>query len=131
MPSRGAPPTADLLAMALFPQGSEQPGLAASEVALSAPLTAIRLHGISITPRRRAALISVSGGPAVWVAQGAEGPGFSVESVGRRMVRLNIAGATQELRLYADEVAGTPAAPAGAPASDGAAVYPAGEPVGG
>lgn len=104
---RPAPATADLLAMALF---SSVTGAAELEVAAAqptGPAIGLRLHGISISPRRRAALISAGGGDAIWFSQGEEGPGFSVQSIDRRRVAVTVAGVAQELNLYPDQPAAT------------------------
>lgn len=79
---------------------------AAVSAALAAPLFAanaaevpVRLDGLSRTPRRAAALLSINGGPAQWLGQGATREGMTLVQVlstrvvidsrsGRRMVAL-------------------------------------------
>lgn len=94
-------PTADILAMAAFSSPSLAEGVAASQAPVQAP-TMLRLHGLSISPARRAALISVSGGDPVWLTQGAEGPGFQVVSIQRDRVTVSAMGTDRELRLFSD-----------------------------
>lgn len=107
---RSAPATADLLAMALFSSTSGGVEVDPAAVQPVAPATALRLHGISISPRRRAALISTGGGSAIWFAEGQEGAGFTVQSIDRRRVTVAVAGIAQELSLYPDQAdSGQPA----------------------
>lgn len=94
-------PTADILAMAIFSSPSLGDGVAVPQAPIQAP-TLLRLHGLSISPSRRAALISVSGGDPVWLTQGAEGPGFQVQSVQRDRVTVSAMGTDQVLRLFPD-----------------------------
>jgi hypothetical protein len=86
------------------PTGASSGG--AASAALSVPLFAastaeipVRLNGLSRTPRRAAALVSIDGGPSQWLSQGATRDGITLVQVlstrividsrsGRRMVAL-------------------------------------------
>lgn len=118
---RPTPATADLLAMALFSSTTGVPEADVAAAQPTGPALGLRLHGISISPRRRAALISAGGGDAMWVSQGEEGPGFSIQSIDRQRVAVTVAGVVQELNLYPDQP--TAAQPAGS-AQEAAASTP-------
>lgn len=111
--SRPAAETADLLAMAIFspPLQAEREAGASTG---SRPPSTLRLVGISVTPRRRAALISAGGERAVWVPEGAEGQGFTVDQVTGSSVTVSVSGVAQTLVLFPQSQAAAPEAPTSA-----------------
>ena len=99
----GADPAQPALATPLFAL-STGPG-AATEVA-------VRLDGLAITPRRRAALISIGGKPADWLEVGATRDGVTLMEVHATKVTLDTAAGFKDVDLWQG-----PVAPAGAPAA--------------
>lgn len=89
--------TADLLAMALF----VTPAPADTSVPIATtPQVSIRLHGLSISPRRRAALLSIEGGEAIWLVPGQVEGGVRLQQAGPRSAVLDVGGARREVSLF-------------------------------
>ena len=59
----------------------------------------IRLDGIAKSANRSAALISINGGPAVWLSVGEARDGVTLEAVGVSAITLDLPSGAKELRL--------------------------------
>jgi len=105
--------SADILSMALFPDAPADARPVEADASAQAIAGALRLHGVSLTPRRRAALISAAGGPAIWIPEGQEVGGMVLRRVRRDGVAVELAGGRQILRLHQERPA-TPTTPGSA-----------------
>ena len=107
----GADPVQPALATPLFALAS------GSGAAADVP---VRLDGLSITPGRRAALISIGGKPADWLEVGATRDGVTLMEVHPTKVTLDTAAGFKDVDLWqsspvASGPASTPSSPAETP----------------
>jgi hypothetical protein len=110
-----APAQLDLAGLATAPLFPLSVGPGAVQDAL------VRLDGISIVPRRSAALISIDGKPAEWLVAGDTRDGVTVAEVQRSAVRVDTVLGVRRI-----ELGDPPAAPA-APPIEAAAATPRGD----
>jgi hypothetical protein len=90
---------ADALAMPVFAEPAA--GLAAPAPAAQAdPSGGPRLVGVILTPRRRAALISVGGAPAAWIGEGQTVGGLTVTRLTRNGAEITDASGARRLKLF-------------------------------
>lgn len=129
--ARPAPPPmvniADAIAMPIFsvaPDSVTDPGQAPAP-SINAN-GSVRLIGVMLTPRKRAALISISGGPATWISEGQTANGLTVSRLTRSGAEITDGNGAHRLQVFrtdaptivqpaAQPSANVPAPPTGLP----------------
>jgi len=88
----------DAVSMPIFSVPAGQP-VAAPSLQTPPPTSSLRLLGVSMTPRRRAAFLSI-GGPPFWLSVGQSKEGVTLSRLGRDSVEVQVGGTTHRLALF-------------------------------
>jgi hypothetical protein len=88
--SPGGDPISDILSMPIFALTTSAKAVA--EISL-------RLDGVSRTPRRTAALVSINGGPAIWLSKGQTRDGMTVVAISSSQITVETALGERDVLL--------------------------------